>query len=846
MKHKKNFNKSGKKSRSEVKGIKGIQGGDFFENFSEKSPHEKTLTTNKKRKKSPNKKSKQLLQNKKLKAAGFYDKNSKNFNDTEDFALINQRRAKTTKRRKPEKQLFDNRKKSGKKGRPADFIPREVLDSVAIRYGDLHDQILDYIRRDDYKSKKAQELAEILGWNDTAEDLMVFLQMLRKMELDYEIVLNSKKRYLPAEKAGIFSGTFLANPKGFGFVRIAEADWPDIYIHGKRTAGALHKDEVLVKIKDFGSFFKGNTDFRPEGEILKIKKHYNKEIIGVFDLLGKNALVYPDEKRLDFAVGVPFSAIKDAEPGDKVVVEITDWGNKNRAPMGKITRVLGGEEEKGVDMLSVIWQHNLPEDFPPEVLAVAEEVAIPIKDSDLEDRRDMRWQPLITIDGIDAKDLDDAVSCRRLENGNIELSVHIADVAHYVKQGSALDKEAFFRGTSVYLPDRVIPMLPRVLSNGICSLNAGVDRLAMSCTMEINGIGNVENYDIYQSVIRVDKRFDYDTVNLMLLDKDEKALAKNVQWLEMLEILAELQKRLEKKGWRHGAINFNMPETKVIVDFATGETLDVVKREQRLAEKMIEQAMIAANETVATHYHRLKAPFIYRVHQGPGEDKLQSLNEALLPLDLAVVPGKNGLKPKDFQKLLKQVKGKEEEHYVQTLALRSMCHAEYSPEAIGHFGLASRYYSHFTSPIRRYADLSIHRVIKRFFDERPKKAEIKKIAQRVSDDAKQASLTERLAEEAERDAVKLKCCRFMADKIGQEFSGRISGLNSFGVWVELPNTIEGRVGVHDLPPDDYAFLKNTMTLRGRNHVYRLGDEVKVIVDRVDLYAGEIDFVLLEQ
>lgn len=733
--------------------------------------------------------------------------------------------------------------KKSKKGRPDDYIPREVLDSVAIRYEDLHRQILDYIGREDYKSKKAEELADVLGWNDTAENLTVFLQMLRKMELDYEVVLNSKKRYIPAEKAGILEGTFLANSKGFGFVKTGVSELPDIYIHRRQTGGALHKDKVLVRV--FGDIrqFDENSEFRPEGEVLKIKEHANRQLIGTFDLWGRNALVFPDEKRLNFAVEVPFKSLNDVEPGDKVIAEIINWGNKNRPPMGKIVRVLGKEDENGVDMLSLIWQHNLPEDFPPAVLQAAENAAAAITEADFAERKDMREQPLVTIDGIDAKDLDDAVSCRKLENGNIELSVHIADVAHYVKQDSIIDKEAFNRGTSVYLPDRVMPMLPRVLSNGICSLNAGVDRLAMSCTMEINQIGNVENYDIYQSVIRVDKRFDYDTVNLMLLDKDENAISENARWLPMLEVLAELQKRLEKKRWRHGAINFNMPETKVIVDYATGEVLDVVKREQRLAEKMIEQAMVVTNETVATHYHRQKIPFVYRVHEGPKDEKLVDLNMALMPLGLCVEPSKSGLKPKDFQKMLKQVSGKDEERFVQTLALRSMCHAEYSPQAIGHFGLASRYYSHFTSPIRRYADLSIHRVIKACFGGRPSKQELRKIAARVAADAEQASVTERLAEEAERDAVDLKCCQFMENKIGEHFVGHISGLNNTGVWVELPNTIEGRIAVRDLPADDYTFIKSVMTLKGRRRSFRLGDEIEVVLDRVDVHAGEIDFVM---
>lgn len=736
------------------------------------------------------------------------------------------------------------KKRRNGKSKNRNYINKDILNSVKLRFPEMYKQITDYVNSPHYRSQTADEMAEKLGYNNTVENLTVFLQMLRKAELDYEVVLSAKNRYLPPQKAGIFKGVFLANAKGFGFVKTENPNLPDIYIKAKKTAGATHNDKVLVQV--YGNLRNPNPNFKPEGEILKITERANKQIIGVLDLIGKNATVFPDEKKLGFAVSIPYKDINNAETGDKVVTEITFWGNASHPPMGKIIRVLGNENEKGVDMLSVMWQYNLPEDFDSDVLQAAEKVAVPISPADWQNRRDMREQPTITIDGIDAKDLDDAVSAVELPNGNIELSVHIADVAHYVKQDSLTDREAFIRGTSVYLPDRVLPMLPRVLSNGICSLNAGADRLAMSCTMEINKIGNVEKYDIYQSVIQVDKRMDYDTVNLMLEDNNEQAIKDNAQWLPMLKTMEELQKRLSKKRWRRGAVNFNMPETKVIVDWNTGKTVDIVKREQRLAESIIEQAMIAANETVATHFHKNKIPFIYRVHEGPGEEKLKNLNTAIMPLGFAVEPSSTGIKPKDFQKMLKQANGSPWEKFVQTLALRSMCHAEYSTEPIGHFGLASRYYSHFTSPIRRYADLSVHRIIKDYLaNGTPKGEKRKAIYKRAAENANQASITERLAEEAERNAVKLKCCRFMADKIGEEYIGTVSGVNGFGIWVELPNTVEGRIAVEDLPYDNYIFIREAMTLKGYKNQYRLGDEIKVAVNHVDLCAAEIDFVPAE-
>lgn len=736
-----------------------------------------------------------------------------------------------------------------KKKRAAPELSREQrreMEAAAAAHPELRRQLTNYINSPDYRSKSAQDLAGLFGWNDSPERLAVFLWLLRKMELEHEVVLSGKNRYLPAKAAGIVTGVFLANPKGFGFVRTEEEDLPDIHIRRKHTGGALHHDTVLVRMLPVGRASLREEVFRPEGEVLRILAHANEQIIGTFDLHGRAGLVYPDDKRLNFAVTVAPEGGLRVEPGDKVVTRIISWGSRNRPPFGKIIRVLGAADAKGVDMLSVLWQHHLPEDFPPAVLAEAERAASPIGEEDWRGRRDLREQPQITIDGIDAKDLDDAVSCRCLENGNLELSVHIADVAHYVQRDSVLDREAFSRGTSVYLPDRVLPMLPRVLSNGMCSLNAGVDRLALSCTMEIDPLGNVTRHDIYQSVIRVDKRFDYDTVNKMLLDKDPDALAENQEWLPMLRLLARLRDWLEEKRWRLGAVNFDLPETKVLVDPLSGKTLDVVKREQRLAEKIIEQAMIAANETVAAHFHRLRVPFIYRVHEGPKEEKLQGLNEAIYPLGLWVEAGKGGLHPKDVQRMLSRAEGREEKRFVQILTLRSMGHAFYSSEVNGHFGLASRCYSHFTSPIRRYADLSIHRVIKECLAGRPTKETLRKLKEREAADAEQASVTERLAEDAERDAVHLKCCQFMAEKIGETLDGHISGLSRQGIWVELENTIEGRVAARELPADDYQFLPAAMMMKGRRHTYRLGDPIRVRVERVDVSAGEIDFLPVDQ
>lgn len=582
----------------------------------------------------------------------------------------------------------------------------------------------------------------------------------------------------------LLEGYFMTSRKGFGFVRTRNAEWPDIFIAERNVGDARQYDHVLVRLfTDIEEYQKRgrkiDKETRMEGTILQVLHHV-----------------------------------------DEVDLQAQD----------------------GADMQMVMWQLGAPGDFPQAVLDEAKAAPQTVSEEELFGRRDCRSLPLVTIDGVDSRDFDDAVFCTRLESGNYFLSVHIADVAHYVQMGSELEQEAFARATSVYLPDRVLPMLPKELSNGICSLNAGVDRLTLACDMEFTPRGRRVNYDIYPAVINVAKRLDYDTVNAILLDHDRKLTAENRDVLPLLKPLAALQRILEKMRTRRGALNFDFPEVKVKMA-ENGRVAEVVKRHSRLAEKMIEQAMLAANETVAEHFRRKQIPFVYRVHEGPKEEKLFNLNVALLAFGYNELGDAEGnVSPKEVQNLLKQAAGRPEDEFMQLMALRSMSHAAYSPDCSGHFGLAAKYYCHFTSPIRRYADLAVHRAIKHDLAQPDDSLKVRKMSAYMAAAAQQSSVRERLAEEIEREAVKMKCCLYMQEHLGGIFAGKVAGMTAGGVFVALENGIEGRVGVDDLPPDEYNYIAETMLMQGKTHRFTLGDELWIQVARVDLLERRIDFV----
>lgn len=579
----------------------------------------------------------------------------------------------------------------------------------------------------------------------------------------------------------VLQGFFMAAAAGYGFVRTHRPGWPDIFIPRDFVGAAQGSDWVEVAV--FGGLDENNItrESRIAGRVLRVLQRVDPQ---------------------------------------KLV------------------------DGSGEDMQLIIRQFGAPGDFPEDVLQEAAAAPQQVRPDELAGRRDCRDMPLVTIDGVDSRDFDDAVYCRRLENGNYFLSVQIADVAHYVPLRSALEQEAFARATSVYLPDRVLPMLPVELSNGICSLNAGQDRLTLACDMEYTPRGRLVSHDIYQSVINVAQRLDYDTVNAALLDKDEAAQSKLAAHLSMLKDLAALQRILAAKRRRRGALDFEFPELKVKLD-EQGRVVDVGKRSSRLAEKMIEQAMLSANETVAEHFWRLRLPLVYRVHEGPTDERLEMLNEALAALSLEPLPVGPDLTPKAVQKLLSQVEGSDLADFVQLTALRSMSHASYAAKQGEHFGLAAKYYCHFTSPIRRYPDLLVHRVIKQTLSGQDNPALLPTNPQKqlayVEAAARQSSERELAAEEIERAAVKMKCCLFMQDKIGQSFTARVSGLTAKGLYVALPNGIEGHIPLLSLPLDEYQYIEPIMLLKGREHTYTLGDEVQVRLTAVDLLERRITF-----
>ncbi len=639
----------------------------------------------------------------------------------------------------------------------------------------------------------------------------------------------------PAEGEVILEGTFLANARGFGFVRV-EGESDDVFIHGSHVNGAWNSDEVQIAVTR--GAYEGR---RREGRVLKVLRRGTIRAVCTFQKKGGAGIAAPDNPRLPGGILIPQGRTLGARSGQKVVVEIDDYGKGGKGAKGSVSEILGYSSEAGTDVLSIIRAYDLPDEFPPEVEAQASRVAKPVSEADMRGRLDLREWQTVTIDGADAKDLDDAVTITE-EGGKFVLGVHIADVANYVQERSALDREALARGTSVYLVDRVIPMLPTELSNGICSLNQGEDRLALSCIMTVDGDGEVVDHVVAETVIRVDRRMTYDSVNKILEDRDEGEMEKYAPFVPMFERMERLSAILRKMRHKRGSIDFEFPEAKIILDGA-GRPVEIVARERNTATKIIEDFMLLANETVAQDYHWRDVPFVYRTHEKPEMEKARALSALVASFGYTFRVSQNEIRPKDLQKLLERVAGTPEEGLIGRIALRSMRQARYDTENLGHFGLASPCYCHFTSPIRRYPDLQVHRIIKdcargRMGDERI--AHYEKILPEV---AKHSSETERRAEEAERETDKLKKAQYMAGHIGEEFDGVISGVNEWGFYVELPNTVEGLVHVSTLTDDYYDFIEDSYELRGESagRIYKLGQEVRVVVTGVDDKLHAVDF-----
>lgn len=697
------------------------------------------------------------------------------------------------------------------------------------------EELLEYMWHNSYKPMTADELIMQLEITEVAE----FSAMLKAMEEKGEIILNRKGRYGIPQRMNLSVGRIQGHAKGFAFLIPDNPLEQDVFIKNEDLQGAMHNDRVIARLH------RHLEDGRKrEGEVIRILQRANEQVVGTFESSKYFGFVVPDDKRLGMDIFIPKNETADARDGDKVVVQITRWPEPRRNPEGKVIEVLGHKNDPGTDILSIVRKYQLPEAFPEEVLAAAEKVPLTIAQEEIKGRRDLRHLPMVTIDGEDAKDLDDAVTLEILPNGNYYLGVHIADVGYYVKEGSVLDQEALKRGTSVYLVDRVIPMLPPRLSNGICSLNANEDRLAMTCFMEINHQGEVVSHEICQSVIRVKERMTYTNVRRILEEQDPCLLERYYEYVPIFETMRDLCHILRNKRLRRGAIDFDFPESKVKLD-ERGKPVEIIKRERSIAEMIIEEFMIAANETVAEHYYWLEVPFLYRVHEEPDLDDITELNEFLGAFGYHIKNNNRGeVSPRAFQQVVERVEGRPEERAVNTVMLRSMKHARYAPDALGHFGLAAEYYSHFTSPIRRYPDLAIHRVIREIQAHgHLSSTRHKKLAQLMAEYAEQSSLRERIAEDAERESVDLKKVEFMKNYVGETFDGYISGVTSFGFFVELPNSVEGLVHVSTLNDDYYQFVEKNLMLVGEHtrKVYKIGDPVKVVLTRVNIPERNIDF-----
>ena len=699
--------------------------------------------------------------------------------------------------------------------------------------------IYEFICDDMYVPMKLKELAILL--QVPKEQRSELKAVMDALEAEGKVHVSQKGKYLKGAGRTL-RGVYQAHPRGFGFVTL-EGEKDDIFIPEKETNGALHGDtvEILLTASPEGK--------RKEGKIVKIAERGTAKIVGLYQVAkGKHyGFVIPDNQRFLQDIFVPEERAKGAVDGHKVVVELTSYGSDNAKPEGKIVEILGHVNDPGVDIMSIVKSYDLPVEFPEKVMNQAERVPEEVSDADMAGRKDLREWVMVTIDGEDAKDLDDAVSLTRTEDGkNWILGVHIADVANYVQERSALDREALHRGTSVYLADRVIPMLPHRLSNGICSLNAGVDRLAMSCIMTVDAKGDVIDHEICESVIRVNERMSYTSVKKILEDHDEEETTRYIDLVPMFEEMEQLAGILRNRRHQRGSIDFDFPESKIMLN-EEGHPMEIRSYDRNVATKIIEDFMLLANETVAEEYYWREIPFVYRVHETPDEDKIKKLAILINNFGYSLHIS-DEVRPGQIQKLLAKIQGTPQETMISRLALRSMKQARYTPENDGHFGLAARYYTHFTSPIRRYPDLQIHRIIKDDLRGRMNEKKMEHYQTILPEVTRQASETERRAEEAERETIRLKKAEYMEAHIGEVFEGVISGITNWGIYVELSNTIEGLVHVANMYDDHYDYYEDRYEMVGEHtgKTYKLGETVYVRVIDADCLTRTIDFEMADE
>lgn len=693
--------------------------------------------------------------------------------------------------------------------------------------------IYEFICDGRYVPMKQKELAMVLQVpRERREELS---KALEELVAEGRLTLSKRGRYTKAEDK-ILTGVFVSHAKGFGFVSVEDQE-EDIFIGEGDTLDAFLGDTVEVALKGHPQ------GRRKEGVVQKVLSHGITEVVGTFEKSKSFGFVVPDNQRITKDIFVPLEHTKGAVTGHKVVVELTDYGTGRKNPEGRVVEILGHQNDPGTDILSIVRAYQIPTEFPERVLNQAERVAKPVSEADRQGRLDLRQEICVTIDGEDAKDLDDAVSVRR-DGEHFVLSVHIADVTNYVQENSALDREALERGTSVYLVDRVIPMLPHALSNGICSLNAGEDRLALSCIMTVDAKGRIVDHTIAETVIRVARRMTYPSVNRILEDRDEEERRNYQELVPMLEEMEKLAGLLRRRRRKRGAVDFDFPETKISLD-ENGAPVEIRPCERNTATRLIEDFMLAANETVAADYYWQAQPFVYRVHERPEAKRLYKLGLFLKNFGYFLPSGGDEVHPGEIQKLLDRLEGTPEEAMLSRLTLRAMQKAKYATDCTGHFGLAADQYCHFTSPIRRYPDLQIHRIIKENLRGRLTEGRVAHYEAILPEVAKRSSEAERRADEAERETEKLKKVEYMEQHIGEVYEGVISGITQYGLYVELENTVEGLIHVNSLGDDYYEYEESAYELRGQHggNVYRLGQWVKVRVKGTDRLCRTIDFQL---
>ena len=694
-----------------------------------------------------------------------------------------------------------------------------------------------------------QELAQDLGMNE-GDSFKLVVQALTQMEDNGQVNLDENNKFYLKKKVPHFEGVFHANDRGFGFVTV-DLEKPDFFINPLNTLSALNGDNVEIQMIASGD---PDHEVRPEGKVIKIIDHALTQVVGEFKndedkylpqgIIG--TITINDKKMTNLQVLVEDKGLHPV-PGEVVLADITEYPSISLPGTMKVIakKIIGNVNDPGVDILQIVYKHDIPTKFPDDVLEEISHIPDYVTEEEKKGRVDLTDQNLVTIDSIESKDLDDAVNAWKLPNGNFHLGVHIADVSHYVTPGSHLDNEAYKRGTSVYLTDRVIPMLPHKLSNGICSLNPHVERLAMSCEMEIDHEGHVVNHKIFPSIIKSTERMTYVDVNKIVEDHDPETMERYKNLVPMFEDMAELHQILFEMRKKRGAIEFEDDEAKIILD-DDGHPIDIQLRERRTSERMIESFMLAANETVAAHYNNLHVPFVYRIHEKPDAEKISAFFEMLSALGIEVTGTKSNITPKMLQGILSQIAGKPEEVMVSTMLLRSMQQAKYDDHPIGHFGLAAKDYTHFTSPIRRYPDLTVHRLIRYYAENGTSKAAQAKYKDKLPELTIHCSEMERRAVDGERETDDLKKAEYMADHIGEEFDAVVSSVTKFGMFISLPNTVEGLIHISELKDDYYIYVEKQMALVGRRykHTYRIGQPVHVKLVDVNVDLHEINFKLL--